>query len=90
MFRFVSFCLQVHVRQLTVDEGGESWLSVEHIRLKDQDSLEDSLHVKLKAEPQHGSIYLDGTPMSPGQTFTVRDLKNLKVRSDVVHCEHFK
>lgn len=68
-----------------MDEGGESWVSEEHMRLTDQDSLEDSLHVKLMMEPQHGSIYLDGTPMSPGQTFTVRDLKNLKVRSDVVH-----
>lgn len=77
------------MRQMKVDEGGESWVSEEHMRLTDQDSLEDSLHVKLKTEPQHGSIYLDGTPMSPGQTFTVRDLKNLKVRSDVVHHSLF-
>ncbi|ROL41249.1 FRAS1-related extracellular matrix protein 1 [Anabarilius grahami] len=75
---------------MTVDEGGESWVSEEHMRLTDQDSLEDSLHVKLKTEPQHGSIYLDGTPMTPGQTFTVRDLKNLKVRyrHDSSETEH--
>ncbi|XP_067257479.1 FRAS1-related extracellular matrix protein 1a isoform X2 [Chanodichthys erythropterus] len=81
---------EVHVRQMTVDEGGESWVSEEHMRLTDQDSLEDSLHVKLMTEPQHGSIYLDGTPMSPGQTFTVRDLKNLKVRyhHDSSETEH--
>ncbi|XP_077057949.1 FRAS1-related extracellular matrix protein 1a isoform X2 [Siphateles boraxobius] len=81
---------EVHVRQLTVDEGGESWVSEEHMRLKDQDSLEDSLHVELKTKPQHGSVYLDGTPMSPGQTFTVRDLKSLKVRyrHDSSETEH--
>ncbi|KAK7169865.1 hypothetical protein R3I94_000184 [Phoxinus phoxinus] len=81
---------EVHVRQLTVDEGGESWVREEHLRLKDQDSLEDSLHVQLKTKPQHGSIYLDGTPMSPGQTFTVRDLKSLKVRyrHDSSETEH--
>ncbi|KAG1924545.1 FRAS1-related extracellular matrix protein, partial [Pimephales promelas] len=81
---------EVHVRQLTVDEGGESWVSEEHVRLKDQDSLEDSLHVELKKKPQHGSIYLDGTAMSPGQTFTVRDLKSLKVRyhHDSSETEH--
>ncbi|XP_056096315.1 FRAS1-related extracellular matrix protein 1a isoform X2 [Rhinichthys klamathensis goyatoka] len=81
---------EVHVRQLTVDEGGESWVSEEHMRLKDQDSLEDSLHVELKTKPQHGSIYLDGTAMSPGQTFTVRDLKSLKVRyrHDSSETEH--
>uniref|UniRef100_A0A672MFC2 FRAS1-related extracellular matrix protein 1 n=1 Tax=Sinocyclocheilus grahami TaxID=75366 RepID=A0A672MFC2_SINGR len=80
----VSCHLQVHVEPLAVDEGGESWVSEEHMRLSDQDSLQDSLHVELKTGPQHGSIYLDGTAMSPGQTFKVRDLKSLKVRSDVV------
>uniref|UniRef100_A0AAR2M382 FRAS1-related extracellular matrix protein 1 n=1 Tax=Pygocentrus nattereri TaxID=42514 RepID=A0AAR2M382_PYGNA len=71
---------EVHVNQLTVDEGGECWVSVDHLRLTDVDSLEDSLRVELKRRPQHGEVYLDGTPLSQGQTFTVRDLKNLKVR----------
>ncbi|XP_067274903.1 FRAS1-related extracellular matrix protein 1a isoform X2 [Pseudorasbora parva] len=81
---------EVHVRQLMVDEGGETLVSEEHVRLMDQDSIEDSLHVELKMEPQHGNIYLDGTAMSPGQTFTVRDLKSLKVRyrHDSSETEH--
>ncbi|XP_016405558.1 FRAS1-related extracellular matrix protein 1a [Sinocyclocheilus rhinocerous] len=81
---------EVHVEPLAVDEGGESWVSEDHMRLSDQDSLQDSLHVELKTGPQHGSIYLDGTAMSPGQTFTVRDLKSLKVRyrHDSSETEH--
>ncbi|XP_058637530.1 FRAS1-related extracellular matrix protein 1a [Onychostoma macrolepis] len=81
---------EVHVKPLAVDEGGESWVSEDHMRLSDQDSLQDSLHVELKTGPQHGSIYLDGTAMSPGQIFTVRDLKSLKVRyrHDSSETEH--
>ncbi|CAB1345182.1 unnamed protein product [Coregonus sp. 'balchen'] len=41
---------------------------------------EESLRVELKREPQHGAVQLDGFPMKPGQAFTVRDLKSLKVR----------
>lgn len=73
------------MKQLTVDEGGECWVTEDHLHLTDQDSLEDSLHVEIKRKPQNGNIYLDGKPMSPGQMFTMRDLKSLKVRSDVVH-----
>ncbi len=72
------------MKPLVVDEGGESWVSEDHMHLSDPDSLQDSLHMELKTGPQHGSVYLDGTALSPGQTFTVRDLKSLKVRSDVV------
>ncbi|XP_059394648.1 FRAS1-related extracellular matrix protein 1a [Carassius carassius] len=81
---------EVRVEPLTVDEGGESWVSEDHMRLSDQDSLQDSLLVELKTGPQHGSIYLDSTAMSPGQTFTVRDLKSLKVRyrHDSSETEH--
>ncbi|XP_076828088.1 FRAS1-related extracellular matrix protein 1a isoform X2 [Brachyhypopomus gauderio] len=71
---------KVSASQLTVEEGGECWVSAEHLRLTDVDSPEDSLHMQLRRQPQHGDVYLDGAPLSPGQTFTVRDLKNLKVR----------
>ncbi|KAJ8385248.1 hypothetical protein AAFF_G00191250 [Aldrovandia affinis] len=42
--------------------------------------MEEALRVELKREPHHGHIELDGFPMKPGQTFTVQDLKSLKVR----------
>ncbi|KAK1796819.1 hypothetical protein P4O66_000910 [Electrophorus voltai] len=71
---------EVHASPLTVEEGAESWVSVDHLRLTDVDSPEDSLHMQLKRHPQHGDVYLDGAPLSQGQTFTIRDLRNLKVR----------
>ncbi|XP_060791422.1 FRAS1-related extracellular matrix protein 1a isoform X2 [Neoarius graeffei] len=71
---------EVHANQLIVDEGGECWVSADHLYVTDADSLEDSLHVALKRRPQHGDMYLDGAPLNQGQTFTVRDMKSLKVR----------
>lgn len=71
-----------------MDEGGECWVSADHLQLTDVDSLEDSLQVALKRSPQHGDVYLDGSPLNPGQSFTVRDLKSLKIRS-VFHF-HFQ
>ncbi|XP_056318384.1 FRAS1-related extracellular matrix protein 1a [Danio aesculapii] len=81
---------EVRVKLLAVDEGGEIWVTEEHMHLSDPDSLQDSINVELKTGPQHGSVYLDGRLMSPGQTFTVRDLKSLKVRyrHDSSETEH--
>nr|XP_020450558.1 FRAS1-related extracellular matrix protein 1 isoform X2 [Monopterus albus] len=71
---------KVVTNPLTVDEGGANWLSPEHLLLSDVDSMEEALQVELQREPQHGVLQLGGFPLNPGQTFTVPDLKSLKVR----------
>ncbi|XP_061108114.1 FRAS1-related extracellular matrix protein 1a isoform X1 [Conger conger] len=71
---------EVYTNQLTVEEGGDCLLGLEHLLLTDQDSMEDALRVELKREPHHGYVELDGFPMKSGQVFTVKDLKSLKVR----------
>ncbi|TSL34592.1 FRAS1-related extracellular matrix protein 1 [Bagarius yarrelli] len=71
---------EVHTNELTVNEGGECWVSTDYLHLTDVDTLENSLRVVLKSRPQHGEVYLDSALLSQGQTFTVRDLKSLKVR----------
>lgn len=78
------FPLQVFTNYVTVDEGGECWIGPEHLLLSDVDSMEDTLLVEIQGEPQHGTLKLKGLPLKPGQTFTVTDLKNLQVRSDIV------
>lgn len=75
---------QVITNPLTVDEGGECWLSPEHLLLSDVDSMEKALQVELQREPQHGALQRGGLPLKPGHTFTVQDLKSLKVRSDIL------
>jgi len=47
--------------------------------------VEEALQVALQREPQHGALHLSGGPLKPDQAFTVRDLKGLKVRSDIPH-----
>ncbi|XP_031730137.1 FRAS1-related extracellular matrix protein 1a isoform X2 [Anarrhichthys ocellatus] len=71
---------QVITNPPTVDEGGQCWLGPEHLLLSDVDSVEEALQVVLQREPQHGALQLDGLVLKPGQTFTVQDLKSLKVR----------
>ncbi|XP_078131977.1 FRAS1-related extracellular matrix protein 1a isoform X3 [Sander vitreus] len=71
---------QVITNPLTVDEGGECWLGPEHLLLSDVDSMEEALQVVLQREPQHGALQLGGLPLNPGHSFTVQDLKSLKVR----------
>ncbi|XP_030018419.1 FRAS1-related extracellular matrix protein 1a isoform X2 [Sphaeramia orbicularis] len=71
---------QVVTHPLAVDEGGECWLGPQHLLLSDVDSMVESLRVELQTEPQHGALHLGGSPLKPGQGFTVKDLKSLKVR----------
>ncbi|KAM7365982.1 hypothetical protein PAMP_015455 [Pampus punctatissimus] len=71
---------QVITNPLTVDEGGECWLSPKYLLLSDVDSMEEALQVELQREPQHGALQLGGFPLKPGQAFTTHDLKSLKVR----------
>lgn len=67
-----------------MDEGGECWLSTEHLLLTDVDSMEEAMQVELQMEPQHGALQLAGLLLKPGQAFTVQDLKSFKVRSDIL------
>lgn len=71
---------QVVSAPLSVDEGGEGWLGPEHLLLSDVDSMMDDLMVKLQTEPQHGFVLLSGSRMKPGQSFTVQELNDVKVR----------
>ncbi|KAM6909056.1 FRAS1-related extracellular matrix protein 1a [Xenentodon cancila] len=71
---------QVITNPLTVDEGGQCWLGPEHLLLADVDSVEEALLVELQREPDHGTVQFGGPPLKPGQTFTLKDLKSLKVR----------
>lgn len=65
---------------LLVDEGGESPLGPQNLLLSDVDSREDALQVQLRAGPRHGALRIGPVPLEPGQSFTVKDLKSLKLR----------
>ncbi|KAK7910238.1 hypothetical protein WMY93_014922 [Mugilogobius chulae] len=71
---------EVVTASLSVDEGGESWVGPQHLLLSDVDSNTESLTVKLQSDPQHGFLQLSGSRLTPGQSFSVQDLKNIKIR----------
>lgn len=73
---------QVVTSALIVDEGGESPLSSQNLLLSDVDSREEALQVHLKAGPRHGTLRIGPVPLEHGSFFTVKDLRNLKMRSD--------
>uniref|UniRef100_A0A671T053 FRAS1-related extracellular matrix protein 1-like n=1 Tax=Sinocyclocheilus anshuiensis TaxID=1608454 RepID=A0A671T053_9TELE len=65
---------------LRVEEGGGSFLMEEHLLVQDVDSSEDQLRVHMKTQPQHGRLELQGTAMLEGDSFSLQDLKALRVR----------
>ncbi|CAL1590665.1 unnamed protein product [Knipowitschia caucasica] len=71
---------QVFMATLSVDEGGECWLGPRHLLLSDQDSDKEALTVKLQREPLHGLLQISGSHLQPGESFTVQDLDNIKIR----------
>lgn len=61
-------------------EGGQCTISTENILVSDMDTPLDSIYLSLQEMPLHGRVELDGFPLSPGGTFSWRDLHTLKIR----------
>ncbi|XP_016317746.1 FRAS1-related extracellular matrix protein 1b [Sinocyclocheilus anshuiensis] len=65
---------------LRVEEGGGSFLMEEHLLVQDVDSSEDQLRIHVKTHPQHGRLELQGMALLEGDSFSLQDLKALRVR----------
>lgn len=68
---------------LRVEEGGGSFLMEEHLLVQDVDSSEDQLRVHVRTRPQHGRLELLGTALLEGDSFSLQDLKALRVRYEL-------
>ncbi|XP_051549151.1 FRAS1-related extracellular matrix protein 1b isoform X2 [Myxocyprinus asiaticus] len=65
---------------LRVEEGGGSFFMEEHLLVQDMDSSKEQLRVHLKTQPRHGRLELQGTELREGDSFSLQDLKALRVR----------
>ncbi|KAL2089664.1 hypothetical protein ACEWY4_014352 [Coilia grayii] len=65
---------------LRVEEGGAVFLTEEHLLVRDVDTLPDGLRVRLDAPPRHGRLELQGTPLLEGHSFSLSDIRALRVR----------
>lgn len=51
--------------------------------VRDQDTRLEGLRVELQATPLHGHLQLKGRALQKGEGFSLQDLKELRVRSEV-------
>lgn len=65
---------------LRVEEGGAVFLTEEHLLIRDVDTLPEGLRVRLDALPHHGRLELQGSPLLEGHSFSLLDLRALRVR----------
>lgn len=63
-----------------MDEGGESYLSLENVLISDLDSPEEVLQVQLHREPKHGALWLYDLKLKASHVLTLQDLSRRKVR----------
>lgn len=68
---------------LRVEEGGEAFVTEEHLLVRDRDTREEVLEVELQRVPRHGQLKLQGQTLHRGARFSLRDLRGLRLRSGV-------
>ncbi|XP_063746795.1 FRAS1-related extracellular matrix protein 1b [Eleginops maclovinus] len=65
---------------LRVEEGGGAFVTEEHLLVKDRDSWEEVLRVEMQRTADHGRLELQGRMLLQGQSFTLHDLRGLRLR----------
>ncbi|KAM7012171.1 LOW QUALITY PROTEIN: FRAS1-related extracellular matrix protein 1b [Tautogolabrus adspersus] len=65
---------------LRVEEGGGAFLTEEHLLVQDRDSREEALKVEVQRTALHGQLELQGRSLLQGDTFSLHDLRGLRLR----------
>ncbi|XP_030646966.1 FRAS1-related extracellular matrix protein 1b [Chanos chanos] len=65
---------------LRVEEGGGAFLTEEHLLVRDTDTPEGQLRVRVQSQPRRGRLELQGAVLMEGDSFTLLDLRALRVR----------
>ncbi|KAJ7993224.1 hypothetical protein DPEC_G00270230 [Dallia pectoralis] len=71
---------EVFTNLLRVEEGGGVFVTEEHLLARDRDSRESGLRVVVLTTPSHGRLELQGNELHRGDSFTLQDLRGLRVR----------
>ncbi|XP_020638622.3 FRAS1-related extracellular matrix protein 1 isoform X2 [Pogona vitticeps] len=71
---------EVLTSNLSVQEGGLCTITEDHILISDRDTRLEDIHFHLLKAPLHGSVEVDGIPVSQGHWLTCEDLHMSKVR----------
>lgn len=73
---------QAFTNLLRVEEGGEAFVTEEHLQVRDRDTREEELEVELQRIPRHGRLEFRGQTLRQGAGFRLLDLRGLGLRSD--------
>ncbi|XP_047442063.1 FRAS1-related extracellular matrix protein 1b [Mugil cephalus] len=71
---------EVFTNPLRVEEGGGSFVTEEHLLVRDRDTREEALKVEVQRTPPHGRLELQGRTLLEGDSFTLQDLRGLRLR----------
>lgn len=71
---------QAFTNLLRVEEGGEAFVTEEHLLVRDRDTREEELEVELQKVPRHGRLELRGQTLHQGAGFRLQDLRGLGLR----------
>uniref|UniRef100_A0ACB8ESF7 FRAS1- extracellular matrix protein 1 n=1 Tax=Sphaerodactylus townsendi TaxID=933632 RepID=A0ACB8ESF7_9SAUR len=71
---------EVFTSNLNVEEGGICIITEGHILVSDEDTKLENIHILLLRPPLHGTVELDGIPMTQGDKLTWEDLHMSRVR----------
>lgn len=64
-----------------MEEGGEAFVTEEHLLVRDRDTREEVMLVELQSIPHHGRLELQGQILNQGARFSLQDLRGLRLRS---------
>ncbi|XP_060093251.1 FRAS1-related extracellular matrix protein 1 isoform X1 [Heteronotia binoei] len=71
---------EVFTSNLKVEEGGLCIITESHILVSDEDTPLENIHILLIRPPLHGTVELDGIPMTQGDRLAWKDVHMSKVR----------
>ncbi|KAM6962497.1 FRAS1-related extracellular matrix protein 1b [Aplochiton taeniatus] len=71
---------EVFTNLLRVEEGGEVFVTEEHLLIRDRDSVEEALLMVVQKQPLHGRMELQGRQLQNGDSFSLQDIRALKLR----------
>ncbi|XP_074492745.1 FRAS1-related extracellular matrix protein 1b isoform X1 [Sebastes fasciatus] len=71
---------QAFTNLLRVEEGGGAFVTEEHLLVQDRDSQEEALRVEVQRTARHGRLELQGRTLLQRDSFTLQDLRGLRLR----------
>ncbi|XP_075688196.1 FRAS1-related extracellular matrix protein 1-like [Rhinoderma darwinii] len=71
---------KIFTHPVRTEEGASCLITGESLVISDEDTKSENLRIVMKSGPQHGNVELHGVRITEGSTFSLEELRTLKVR----------